>query len=109
MKTAIIAAIAAIATVSAEPIPNVDKLTTRAVGMGKNKVVEITAKADKEPLVIVWGVGKEDRMTVPAGETKTRKVGLQATYKVTASENGTVVDTESNTRKTGIQQDRKLR
>ena len=41
--------------------------------------------------------------------TKTRKITVGATYKVTALEGGVVVDTETNTRKTGIVQDRKLR
>ena len=109
MKTTIIAALAAIATVSAEPVPNQDKLTTRAVGMGKTKIIEITGKADTDPLTVIWGTGKDQRMTIPPGESKTRKVTLSGTYKVTAMEDGSVVDTETNTRKTGIQQDRKLR
>ena len=95
MKTKLTALLAVIATASAEPVPNVDKLTTRATGMGKTKTVEITGKADAEPLTVIWGTGRDARMTIPAGDTKTRKIA--------------VVDTETNTRKTGIVQDRKLR
>lgn len=109
MKTKLTALLAVIATASAEPVPNVDKLTTRATGMGKTKTVEITGKADAEPLTVIWGTGRDARMTIPAGDTKTRKITVGATYKVTALEGGAVVDTETNTRKTGIVQDRKLR
>ena len=109
MKTKLAALLAVLATASAEPVPNHDKLTTRSVGMGKTKTVEITGKADAEPLTIIWGTGRDQRMSIPAGETKTRKVTVGATYKVTALESGVIVDTESNTRKTGIVQDRKLR
>ena len=109
MKTKLAALLAVIATASAEPVPNQDKLTTRAVGMGKTKIIEITGKADAEPLTVIWGTGKDQRMAIPPGESKTRKVRMGGTYKVTAMEDGAVVDTETNTRKTGIQQDRKLR
>ena len=109
MKLATLTAIAAIATATGEPIADQDKLTTRPVGMGKAKVIEITGKADTEPLTVSWGPKPEHRMTIPAGSSKTRKVSLNGNYKVTATEDGEVVDEETNTRKTGMKSAKRLR
>jgi hypothetical protein len=109
MKSALFAALAIIATATAEPIKDQDKLTVRATGTGDKKVIEVTARADKQPLSVVWGSRKEDRTTVQPGETKKLKLTLGPDYKITASEGGKVVDTESARRKTGLNKDRSLR
>ncbi len=109
MKSAIIAALAIVATATAEPIKDQDKLTVRVTGTGEKRVIEVIARADKQPLSVVWGMRKEDRMTVAPGETQKRKLTLDAGYKITASERGKVVDTESARRKTGLNKDKSLR
>ena len=109
MKSAIIAALAIIATAKGEPIKDQDKLAVKVTGTGEKRVIEVTARADKQPLSVVWGLRKEDRMTVAPGETQKRKLTLDAGYKITASEGGRVVDTESARRKTGLNKDRSLR
>ena len=85
MKSAIIAALALIATATGEPIKDQDKLAVKVTGTGEKRVIEVTARADKEPLSVVWGRSKYDRMEVAPGETATRKLTLGADYKITAS------------------------
>jgi len=107
MKTTL-TILAAITTASAAP-KDQDKLQTRLIGQGQTKLVEITGSAGTDPLTVRWGSGKNDFMTVPANQRKTVRKPLGTSYKVTATENGAIVDTETATRKTGLAQDRSLR
>ena len=114
MKHAILFLLSCLALNAEEPPKkvepkNTDKLSVKLIGSGEKRQHQVTGRAGTLPLVVRWGRRPEDSFQVEPWQSKTLILSFAATYLVTASEAGKIVDKEGSTRKTGLGSDTKLR